>query len=72
MAGTERPCTSRSASAGETVYVLGLIGALVWYWQKADGTGEHVVGVLKAFAWPAYLVYEVFKALHGAGPGAER
>jgi hypothetical protein len=52
--------------------VLGLIGALVWYWQKADGTGEHVVGVLKAFAWPAYLVYEVFKALHGAGPGAER
>ena len=29
---------------------LGLIGALVWYWQQAEDGGEHVVAVLKAFA----------------------
>ena len=36
----------------EVVYGLGLIGALVWYWQQASGTSEHVVAVLKAIVWP--------------------
>ncbi len=45
------------------VYGLGLIGALVWFWQDADGFGEHVVGILEALVWPAFLVYDAFKAL---------
>lgn len=53
-----------SPQCGGAVYGLGLIGALVWYWQQAHGTGEHVVGVLKAFVWPAFLVYEALKSLH--------
>lgn len=52
-------------SSGEgVVYVIGFIGALVWFWQQADGAGEHAVAVVKAFVWPALLVYEAFKALH--------
>jgi hypothetical protein len=31
--------------------------------QQADGVGEHVVGLLKAFVWPAFLVYDAFQAL---------
>lgn len=50
---------------GGAVYGLGLIGALVWFWQQANGFGEHLVGVLKAFVWPAFLVYDAFKALRG-------
>jgi hypothetical protein len=50
---------------GEAVYGLGLFGALVWTWQQADGLGEHLVGILKAFVWPAFLVYDAFQALHG-------
>ena len=54
------------------VYGLGLIGALVWYCQQADEPSEYVVAVLKALVWPAFLVYETFKALHslttGGGP----
>jgi hypothetical protein len=47
------------------VFGLGVIGAQVWCWQQADGFGEHLVGVLKAFVWPAFLVYDAFRALHG-------
>ena len=50
---------------GEAVYGMGLIGALVWTWQQANGLGEHLVGILKSFVWPAFLVYDAFKALHG-------
>ncbi|MFP3901783.1 MAG: hypothetical protein ACLFXM_13085 [Acidimicrobiia bacterium] len=49
--------------SGGAVFLLGLIGALVWYWREATGAGEHVVAVLKAFVWPAFLVYEALKAL---------
>lgn len=55
----------RSASCGSGVYGLGFIGAVVWFWQQAEGFGPHVVGVLKACVWPAFLVYDAFKALHG-------
>jgi hypothetical protein len=58
----------RSASApggGGAVFGLGLIGSWVWFWQQASGFGEHVVGILKGFVWPAFLIYDAFKALHG-------
>ena len=53
------------ASGGDAVYGLGLIGAAVWFWQQADGLGEHVVGLLKALVWPAFLVFEAFRGLQG-------
>ena len=59
-----RPSPSPPASGG-AVYGLGMIGAAVWFWQQADGAGEHVVGLLKALVWPAFLVYEAFRAFHG-------
>ena len=54
-----------SATGNTPVYGLGLIGALVYTWQQADGLGEHVVGILKSVVWPAFLVYDAFKALGG-------
>jgi len=57
--------TPTPAQGGGAVYGLGLIGALVWFWRQADGVGEHVIGVLKALVWPAFLVYGAFKALRG-------
>ena len=50
---------------GGAVYGLGLVGAVVWTWQEADGIGEHLVGLLQSLVWPAFLVYDVFGALHG-------
>ena len=64
MEQKQRRQRPQPASAGEAVYGLGLVGALVWYWQQAQSPGERAVGVLKALVWPAFLVYDAHKALH--------
>jgi hypothetical protein len=47
------------------VYVLGLVGALVHYWQLAVSSGDHLLAVLKSFVWPALLVYDALRAVKG-------
>lgn len=54
---------SGGPSVGDTVYALGFIGALVWFWRRADGVGGHALAVGKAAVWPAILVYRAFKVL---------
>ncbi len=60
--------SSRTANAGAgtsgAVYGLGFLGALVWYWQNADGFWGHIGGVLEAIFWPAFLVYDLLSHLH--------
>ena len=53
------------SSGGNAVYGLGLIGALVYFWQQADSFGGYLLAILKALVWPAFLVYEAFQRLHG-------
>ena len=60
--GKNKKSVSDHGSAG-VVWFLGLIGAAVYYIQYADGFWDGVLGVLKAFVWPAFLVYEAMKAL---------
>jgi hypothetical protein len=45
------------------IYMFGLIGALVYYIQAATGFWDGVLGILKSFVWPAFLVYEALKFL---------
>jgi hypothetical protein len=45
------------------VYGLGLIGAAIYYIMNATGFWMGAVGILKAFVWPAFLVYEALKAM---------
>jgi hypothetical protein len=47
------------------VYGLGAIGAIVFYWKRADSGGDRALAVLKGLVWPAFLVYEAFTALSG-------
>lgn len=49
---------------GQAVYCLGFIGAAVFFIGKASTFGAGVIGFLKALVWPAFLVYEAFKALY--------
>ncbi len=65
-ADAERRRNQGSAGGGDAVYGLGLIGALVYFVQQADGFVGVVVAVLKALVWPAFLVYEAFRAVHGS------
>lgn len=46
-----------------SVYGLGVIGALFYYIGNATGFGMGLWGVLKAFLWPAFLVYELLQYL---------
>ncbi|HKE65726.1 MAG TPA: hypothetical protein VKB59_13900 [Micromonosporaceae bacterium] len=50
-----------NVNAFNAVYGLGLIGAIVYYIQQADGFWSGVLGVLKALVWPAFFVYQVLK-----------
>lgn len=45
-------------SSSNAVYGLGLIGALIYFLQNANSFQDGVIGVLKALAWPAFLVYQ--------------
>jgi hypothetical protein len=62
MAGKERKAWAGGGSGGgSAVYGLGLIGALVYYIQQADGFWSVVLGILKSLVWPAFLVYHLLK-----------
>lgn len=52
---------TRGNDGGGFIWFLGVIGALVFYIQTADGIWQGVLGVLKAFVWPAILVYDGLK-----------
>lgn len=44
-------------TSSDAVYGMGLIGAAVYFIQQADSFGAGALGLLKAFIWPALLVY---------------
>lgn len=64
---TESKKCKQGRSSGETgggaVYGLGFIGAVIYFIMQATSFWAGVLGVLKAIVWPAFLVFEAFKAL---------
>jgi hypothetical protein len=58
--GKRRRMSGGNGGAG-FAWFLGFIGAAVYYIQAADGFWQGVLGILKAFVWPAFLVYAVLK-----------
>lgn len=50
-------------SGGGMFYGLGLIGAFFYFLQNASGFNEIMIGIFKAFAWPAFLIYRVLTLL---------
>lgn len=52
------------SGGGDAVYGLGLIGALVYYIQVADGFWMVIVAILKGLVWPAFVTYDLLKFIH--------
>lgn len=50
---------------GSWLYLLGLIGAMIFYIQESTGFWSGVVGVLKALVWPVFVVYDLLKFISG-------
>ena len=46
-------------SGGGAVYGIGLIGAAVYFLQHSASFWGGVLAILKAFAWPALLIYKL-------------
>ena len=55
---------SRAAAGGGAIYGLGIFGAWVWFFQQANGFFEYVLAVFQGLFWPAFMVYDVFRALN--------
>jgi hypothetical protein len=54
---------NRGGGGGNAVYGLGLIGALVYYIQHADGFWSVILGIFKALVWPAFVIHDLLKFL---------
>jgi len=48
---------------GNAVYVLGLIGAGIYFLSHATTFMDGVIGILKALVWPAFFVYYILQFL---------
>ncbi len=48
---------------GSFIWVLGFIGAAIYFISNATTFWMGVVGFLKALVWPAFLVYKAFEFL---------
>lgn len=64
MKGKEFKCGAASGGAGGALYFVGFLGAIVFFWQQANGLWEYIVGLFQAIFWPAFMVYELFKYLN--------
>ncbi len=56
--------TSGAAAGSGAIYGLGIFGALVYFWQQADGFWEYALAILQGIVWPAFMVYDAFSALN--------
>lgn len=54
-------CKCGSTGAGGCTYGLGFLGAAIYYISTATGFWMGFFGVIKAFFWPAVLVFHLLK-----------
>lgn len=51
------------ANSGNAIYGLGVIGAMVYYFQQATTFWEGIMAIFKAMFWPAMILYRVLELL---------
>lgn len=56
-----RKCGSGGKGCTGGFYFLGFLGAVIYYISTASGFWMGVLGILKAFVWPAFLIFELLK-----------
>ena len=55
MSDTSKTRSAVGGGGGGAVYGLGLIGALVYYWQHAHGFWAYIWAIVEAILWPAFV-----------------
>ncbi len=54
---------STCAAGGGAIYGLGMFGAWVFFFERADSFLGYVLAVFQGLFWPAFMVYDAFRAL---------
>lgn len=49
---------------GGAVYFLGMIGAAIYFVGHAATFWGGVLGILKSFVWPVFLVHQAFETFN--------
>jgi hypothetical protein len=58
----QRSVSQASAGGGNAVYGLGLIGALVFFWQQADSFGQYLLAILRLWSGQPFWCTRCSKA----------
>ena len=61
---TQKQKAAYRGSASDAVYAFGLFGAWFYYISTATSFWEGLLGLLKGFFWPGFMVYELLKYLN--------
>jgi hypothetical protein len=59
----QKPAVIRAGGGADAVYGIGMIGAWVYYFKRADTAQERVQAFFKGLVWPAFLVHDLFTFL---------
>ncbi len=61
----EKPVMKNNpCSSSNTIYAVGMLGALLYFIQHAPSFWAGVLGVFKAILWPGVIVYKALEMLH--------
>jgi hypothetical protein len=55
----QKPAMVHQGGGSDAVYGIGLIGAWVYYFNRATTNQERIQAFFKGLVWPAFLVYEL-------------
>ena len=53
----------KNCMSSNSIYGLGIFGALIYFIQHATSFGMGLLGVVKAIFWPAMIVYKALELL---------
>jgi hypothetical protein len=53
-----------NSNTGGFAYFLGWLASVIYFIQHATSFGDGILGILKAFIWPLFLVYKVLEFFH--------
>ena len=51
------------SSCGGLIYIMGVVGALIYFLPGQIAFWDVIISILKSLAWPAMLVIDLFKFL---------
>ena len=60
---SDRSSNAGCFAGGGAIYGLGIIGAWVFFFQRADEFWAFIWAFFQGIFWPAFMVYDLFTAL---------